>query len=41
MGRTPHNKIAVFAGKPEHRGQLVTLSIERSSGFTLYGDPVH
>jgi len=39
MGRTPHNKIAVFEGQPKQRGQLVPLAIEHSSGFTLYGRP--
>jgi tRNA-2-methylthio-N6-dimethylallyladenosine synthase len=41
MGRTPQNKIVVFEGDPErHTAQLVDLHIQRSSGFTLYGEVV-
>ncbi len=40
MGRTPGNKIVVFEGDPKrHVGQLFDVQIERSTGFTLYGNP--
>jgi tRNA-2-methylthio-N6-dimethylallyladenosine synthase len=39
MGRTPQNKIVIFEGDPErHAAQLVDLHIQRSSGFSLYGE---
>jgi tRNA-2-methylthio-N6-dimethylallyladenosine synthase len=38
-GRTRTNKITVFEGSDRHCGQLLDLKIERSSLFTLYGDP--
>ena len=38
-GRTRCNRVAVFEGAERHRGQLLDLRIERTSGFTLYGDP--
>jgi tRNA-2-methylthio-N6-dimethylallyladenosine synthase len=38
-GRTRCNKIVVFEGAERHRGQLLTLRIERAGTFTLYGDP--
>ncbi|MEY4388138.1 MAG: tRNA ((37)-C2)-methylthiotransferase MiaB [Verrucomicrobiota bacterium] len=38
-GRTRCNKIVVFEGSERHRGQLMDLKIERSTNFTLYGDP--
>ncbi len=38
VGRTRHNKTAVFAGDPaRHTGCLVDLRIESALGFTLYG----
>jgi tRNA-2-methylthio-N6-dimethylallyladenosine synthase len=40
MGRTRQNKIVVFPGSERHRGKLLPVRIERSTGFTLYGDPV-
>ncbi len=39
-GRTRGNKIVVFAGQPEHIGQLVQVHITESTGYTLYGQPV-
>lgn len=36
-GRTRSNKIVVFEGRERHIGQLFEVSIEHSSGFTLYG----
>jgi tRNA-2-methylthio-N6-dimethylallyladenosine synthase len=38
-GRTRCNKIVVFEGTDRHRGQLLSLRIQRASLFTLYGDP--
>jgi tRNA-2-methylthio-N6-dimethylallyladenosine synthase len=40
MGRTRGNKIVVFEGAPKHIGTLLNIRINRSTGFTLYGDPV-
>ncbi len=39
MGRTRQNKIVVFPGGERHRGKLLDVRIQHSSGFTLYGDP--
>jgi len=40
MGRTPQNKIVVFEGDAaRHTGAVFDVKIERSTGFTLYGDP--
>ena len=39
MGRTPGNKIVIFEGGERHIGEVFDVQIERSSGFTLYGDP--
>jgi len=40
MGRTPQNKIVVFEGDAaRHTGQVFDVLIQRSTGFTLYGDP--
>jgi tRNA-2-methylthio-N6-dimethylallyladenosine synthase len=39
MGRTRGNKIVVFEGAARHVGQLFPVSILRSTGYTLYGDP--
>jgi tRNA-2-methylthio-N6-dimethylallyladenosine synthase len=39
MGRTRGNKIVVFEGSERHRGQLFPVRINRSTGYTLYGDP--
>jgi tRNA-2-methylthio-N6-dimethylallyladenosine synthase len=39
-GRSPGNKIVVFEGDPgRHVGEVFDVLIERSSGFTLYGNP--
>jgi tRNA-2-methylthio-N6-dimethylallyladenosine synthase len=38
-GRTRTNKIVIIEGGERHIGQLFDVKIERSSGFTLYGDP--
>jgi tRNA-2-methylthio-N6-dimethylallyladenosine synthase len=38
-GRTPQNKIVVFEGDSALRGQLLDITIDRSTGFTLYGAP--
>ena len=38
MGRTPQYKIAIFDGEAaELAGKLVTLEIERTTGFTTFG----
>jgi tRNA-2-methylthio-N6-dimethylallyladenosine synthase len=39
MGRSPGNKIVIFAGDDRHVGEIFDVKIERSSGFSLYGDP--
>jgi tRNA-2-methylthio-N6-dimethylallyladenosine synthase len=39
MGRTRGNKIVVFEGSDRHLGQLFPVRINRSTGYTLYGDP--
>jgi tRNA-2-methylthio-N6-dimethylallyladenosine synthase len=39
MGRTPQNKIVIFEGSERHIGEVFDLQIERTTGFTLYGDP--
>ena len=39
-GRTRGNKIVVFAGSPRHIGALMKIRIARSTGFSLYGEPV-
>jgi len=40
MGRTRGNKIVVFEGAPRHIGALMKIRIARSTGFSLYGEPV-
>ena len=40
VGRTRGNKIVVFEGAPQHVGTLLKVRIARSTGYTLYGDPV-
>lgn len=37
MGRTRCNRIVVFEGGKERRGELVEMKIERAGAFTLYG----
>jgi tRNA-2-methylthio-N6-dimethylallyladenosine synthase len=39
-GRTRGNKIVIFAGPREQTGNLVDIRIHRSTGYTLYGEPV-
>jgi tRNA-2-methylthio-N6-dimethylallyladenosine synthase len=39
-GRTRGNKIAVFEGAPRHVGTLMKIRVARSTGFSLYGEPV-
>jgi tRNA-2-methylthio-N6-dimethylallyladenosine synthase len=39
MGRSPGNKIVIFEGSDRHIGEIFEVKIERSSGFSLYGDP--
>jgi tRNA-2-methylthio-N6-dimethylallyladenosine synthase len=39
-GRTRGNKIVVFEGAPRHIGELIKVRIARSTGYTLYGQPV-
>jgi tRNA-2-methylthio-N6-dimethylallyladenosine synthase len=38
-GRTRCNKIVVFDGSDQHRGQLLDVKITCAGSFTLYGDP--
>jgi tRNA-2-methylthio-N6-dimethylallyladenosine synthase len=39
-GRTRGNKIVVFEGAPAHVGALLKIRIARSTGYTLYGEPL-
>ena len=39
-GRTRGNKIVVFEGAPRYIGALLNIRISRSTGYTLYGEPV-
>jgi tRNA-2-methylthio-N6-dimethylallyladenosine synthase len=39
VGRTRGNKIVVFEGAPGHIGNLLSVRIHRSTGYTLYGEP--
>jgi tRNA-2-methylthio-N6-dimethylallyladenosine synthase len=39
MGRSRTNKIVLFAGIDDFRGELVDVEIERATGFSLYGTP--
>lgn len=39
MGRTPQNRIVNFEGSERHIGEVFEVKIERSSGFSLWGDP--
>jgi len=39
-GRTRGNKIVIFAGSQEQTGNLVDIRVHRSTGYTLYGEPV-
>ncbi|MSU33713.1 MAG: tRNA (N6-isopentenyl adenosine(37)-C2)-methylthiotransferase MiaB [Pedosphaera sp.] len=38
-GRTRCNKIVVFPGGERHRGQVMSVNVERVGTFTLYADP--
>lgn len=38
-GRTRQNRPVVFEGSDRHRGQLLTVRITESTGFTDYADP--
>jgi tRNA-2-methylthio-N6-dimethylallyladenosine synthase len=38
-GRSPGNKIVIFEGSDRHIGEIFDVNIERSSGFSLYGNP--
>jgi tRNA-2-methylthio-N6-dimethylallyladenosine synthase len=39
MGRSPGNKIVIFEGSERHIGEVFDVQIERSTGFSLYGNP--
>ncbi len=39
MGRSPGNKVVIFEGGERHLGEVFDVQIERSSGFSLYGNP--
>jgi len=39
-GRTRENKIVVFEGAQRYIGRMLKIRIVRSTGYTLYGDPV-
>jgi tRNA-2-methylthio-N6-dimethylallyladenosine synthase len=39
-GRTRGNKIVVFEGLARHVGALMKVRVARSTGFSLYGEPV-
>jgi len=39
MGRSRCNKIVLFDGSERHRGQVMTVRVQRAGSFTLYGDP--
>ncbi len=38
-GRSPGNKIVIFEGGERHVGQVFDVQIERTTGFSLYGNP--
>jgi tRNA-2-methylthio-N6-dimethylallyladenosine synthase len=38
-GRSPGNKIVIFEGGERHIGEVFDVQIERSTGFSLYGNP--
>jgi len=40
MGRTRTNKIVLFEGDSQHIGEIFSVSVQRSNGFSLYGTPV-
>ena len=39
MGRSPGNKIVIFEGDQPHVGEVFDVMIERTTGFSLYGNP--
>jgi len=39
-GRTRGNKIVVFEGSPAQVGKLIKIHVQRTTGYTLYGEPV-
>ena len=39
MGRSPGNKIVIFEGGERHIGEIFDVTITRSTGFSLFGDP--
>ena len=39
MGRSPGNKVVIFEGDTRHIGEVFEVQIERSTGFSLYGNP--
>jgi tRNA-2-methylthio-N6-dimethylallyladenosine synthase len=38
-GRSPGNKIVIFEGDERHIGEIFEVAVERSTGFSLYGNP--
>ena len=38
-GRSPGNKIVIFEGGERHIGEVFDVQIERTTGFSLYGNP--
>jgi tRNA-2-methylthio-N6-dimethylallyladenosine synthase len=39
MGRSGGNKIVIFEGSERHIGEVFDVHIERTTGFSLYGNP--
>jgi tRNA-2-methylthio-N6-dimethylallyladenosine synthase len=39
MGRSPGNKVVIFEGSKRHIGEIFDVRIERTTGFSLYGNP--
>ena len=39
MGRSPGNKIVIFEGDERHVGEVFEVNVERTTGFSLYGNP--
>ena len=39
MGRSPGNKIVIFEGDQRHVGEVFEVMVERTTGFSLYGNP--
>ena len=38
-GRSPGNKIVIFKGGERHLGEIFDVRIEKTTGFSLYGNP--